>query len=181
MTRRKLTQFEPSGGADSIAGLTAELEQLKATAEQVRESIRSAAATVRAPDGAVTVTVGPSGVLQDLAFGSRAYQRPPEALASLVMQLIGTAQKQVGAQVAGAFSGLVGEDSQAMQILDEFLPHDPDDDAAAGQASEAEEFAQPEEPAPQPPPPPPPQQPPRPTRRPAARPSDEDDDFSDPW
>jgi DNA-binding protein YbaB len=173
-----LTQFEPSGGADSIAGLTAELEQLKATAEQVQESIRSAAATVAAPDGAVTVTVGPSGVLQDLTFGNRAYQRPPEALASLVMQLIGTAQKQVGAQVAGAFSGLVGEDSQAMQILDEFLPRDPEE-AADGQATEANEFAQPEEPAP---PPPQQQEPPRPTRRPVARPSDnEDDDFSDPW
>jgi hypothetical protein len=74
----------------------------------------------------VTVTVGAGGVLQEITFGTKAYKRPPEALSALVMQLIAAAQKEVSAEVYGAFGGLVGESSD-VAVLQEFLP-EPDED-----------------------------------------------------
>lgn len=168
------TQSDTSGGAAAFAQFTAELEELRTKAEQVQNRIRSASATARSADGAVTVTVGPGGVVQNLTLDSRAYRRPPEALSALILQLIGVAGRQVSTQVAAALSTLVGEDSQAMRLLEEFAPQEPDADQRA-------------EPAPpRPPPPAPPRQPAQQqsSRRTQARPpvaEDDDADFEDPW
>ncbi|WP_246128056.1 YbaB/EbfC family nucleoid-associated protein, partial [Amycolatopsis rhizosphaerae] len=137
-----MTQIDQPGGADPIAEFAAELEQIRAKAEEVQELVRTASATVRSPDGAVTVTVGATGALTNIAFGPRAYQRPPEALSALVLQTMGAAQKQVATQVSGAFGGLVGENSAAMEVLEEFLPRDPGD-GDDGTDSEAASFARP--------------------------------------
>ena len=91
---------------DPLAAFGAELGDIRAKAAAAQEKLRSAVASVQSPDGAVSVTVGPSGVLQDLRFGPRAYERPPQALSGLVLQLIGRAQQKVSAQVADAFSGM---------------------------------------------------------------------------
>lgn len=161
--------------SDPVSGFTAELAQLRERAEQVQQHIQDASATVRSPDGAATVTVGPSGALLDLSFGNRAYQRPPAALAALVLQLIGTAQQRVGGQVAAAFQGLVGENSSAMELLREFLPES---------TEETDDQNEPEEP-PQPSPPPSPAAPPQaqqpPRTRPRPKQDDDEDDFTDPW
>jgi DNA-binding protein YbaB len=181
-----------------LAAFTAELEGIQAKAAAVQERLRSATATVQSPDGAVSVTIGPSGVLQELRFGPRAYERPPQALSSTVMQLIGRAQQKVSAEVADAFSGMVGENSAARELLDEFLPAPPPDEGTPpgpGGKFLPEEQDRPPTPPPQRPPPqqsPPPQQgqpsqqsqpsqqgqPPR--RRPRPAP-DEDDGESNPW
>ncbi|MEV7036662.1 YbaB/EbfC family nucleoid-associated protein [Amycolatopsis sp. NPDC051061] len=182
-----MTQSVPPGGAgDPLAAFTAELEEIQAKAAAAQERLRSAVATVQAPDGAVSVTVGPSGVLQDLRFGPRAYERPPQALSGLVMQLIGRAQQKVSAQVADAFGGMVGESSAARELLDEFLPA-PDEATPPAKSDvfmpeqEADDRP-PRPPSPsqhQPPPPAPPQHG-QPRRRP--RPAPEDDDGeSNPW
>lgn len=162
-----MTRFDLPGGADALAGFTTELVQLKAKADEVREFVRTASATTRSPDGAVTVTVGASGVLTNLAFGPRAYRRPPEALSSLVMQLIETAQKQVAKEMASEFGGLVGENSAAMEVVREFLPHDPEDGDDAGAADiETGSFVEPGRAR---------------SRSTTPPPLDEDDDFSNPW
>jgi DNA-binding protein YbaB len=177
-----LTQSVPPGG-DPLAAFTAELGEIQAKAAAAQERLRSAAATVQAPDGAVSVTVGPSGVLQDLRFGPRAYSRSPQALSALVMQLVGRAQQKVSAEVAAAFSGMVGENSAAREMLEEFLPEPdeeppPDKSETFMPAQEAEDRP----PAPPPPRPPNPQRPQReqPRRRPRPEP-DEDDGDSNPW
>ncbi|GAB2986352.1 YbaB/EbfC family nucleoid-associated protein [Amycolatopsis acidiphila] len=160
-----MTQFASGGDGDPLAAFDAELQLIKAKAEEVQARLRTASSTMRAPDGAVTVTVGPSGVLQEISFGAGAYQRPPEALSALVMQLVAAAQKAVSAEVSGAFADLVGEDSAAMEVLHEFLPEpERDDEDEDGPAA----------------PPPPPPAPPR--QRPPRRPADEDDDHdNEPW
>ncbi|NKQ56246.1 YbaB/EbfC family nucleoid-associated protein [Amycolatopsis sp. K13G38] len=166
---------------DPVSAFSAELDDLRARAEQIQQQLQEASATVSSPDGAVTVKVGPSGALLDLSFGSRAYQRPPNALSALVMQLIGSAQQQVSSQVSSSFAELVGEDSAAMEILREFVPEseedtgeDPDPDPGAAMGAPED----PEEPAPAPPQ----AQEQPPARRPRPRVTDEDDDdFSDPW
>lgn len=183
-----MTQSVPPRG-DPLAGFSAELEEIQAKAAAAQEQLRSAVATVQAPDGAVTVTVGPSGVLQDLRFGPRAYERPPQALSGLVMQLIGRAQQKVSAQVADAFSGMVGADSAARELLDEFLPApEPDEPAPPGKSDVFLPEQEAEDRPPRPPSPPhqaPPPGPPRPQQGPPRRrprPEPEDDDGeSNPW
>ncbi|MEU4246506.1 YbaB/EbfC family nucleoid-associated protein [Amycolatopsis sp. NPDC026612] len=179
-----MTQSMPSGG-DPLAAFTVELEEIRAKAAAAQEKLRSAVATVRSPDGAVSVTVGPSGVLQDLRFGPRAYERPPQALAGLVLQLIGRAQQKVSAEVADAFSGMVGESSAARELLDEFLPApEPDEGPPPDKRDvflpEQEAEGRPAPPSHRPPPNPPPPQHGPPRRRP--RPAPEDDDGeTNPW
>lgn len=183
-----MTQSGPAG--DPLAAFTVELEEIQAKAAAAQEKLRSAVATVQSPDGAVTVTVGPSGVLQDLRFGPRAYERPPQALSAQVLQLIGRAQQKVSAEVADAFSGMVGESSAARELLDEFLPA-PEPEPGTPPPGKSEVFMPEQEaedrpqrpPAPphRPPPgPPPPPQHGQPRRRPRPAP-DEDDGESNPW
>jgi DNA-binding protein YbaB len=172
-----LTQSVPAG--DPLAAFTVELEEIRAKAAEAQEKLRSAVATVQSPDGAVSVTVGPSGVLQDLRFGPRAYERPPQSLSGLVMQLVGRAQQKVSAQVADAFGGMVGENSAARELLDEFLPEpEPGEGTHPGKS----DVFMPEQEAEDRPPRPNPQQPQRgqPRRRPRLSP-EEDDGESNPW
>lgn len=165
-----MTQSVPDG--DSLAAFTAELEEIRAKAASAQEKLRSVSASAQSPDGAVSVTVGPSGVLRDLRFGPRAYDRPPPALSGLVLQLIGRAQQKVSAQVADAFSGMVGENSAARELLDEFLPApEPAPDPGKSDVFLPEQEAEDRPPQRQP-------QPPR--RRPRPAP-DEDADESNPW
>ena len=176
-----MTQSVPAGD-DPLAAFTVELEEIRAKAAAAQEKLRSATASVQSPDGAVSVTLGPSGVLQELRFGPRAYERPPQALAGLVMQLLGKAQQKVSAEVADAFSGMVGEDSAARELLDEFLPAPEPDERTPTDKSDVfmpEQEADDRPPSHRPPPnPQPPQQQPR--RRPRPAP-DEDDGESNPW
>ncbi|WP_410609591.1 YbaB/EbfC family nucleoid-associated protein [Amycolatopsis sp. lyj-109] len=169
-----MTQSVPAD--DPLAAFGAELGDIRAKAVAAQEKLRSAVASVQSPDGAVSVTVGPSGVLQDLRFGPRAYERSPQTLSSLVLQLIGRAQQKVSAQVAEAFSGMVGENSAARELLGEFLPEpEPDDGTAVTPQQTAEE-----RPAHRPPPAPQPPPHDRPRRRPRQAP-EEDDGESNPW
>ncbi|MGW4058472.1 YbaB/EbfC family nucleoid-associated protein [Amycolatopsis sp. NPDC004747] len=171
-----MTQSVPDG--DALAAFGAELAEIQAKAAAAQEKLQAATAGAQSPDGAVSVTVGPSGVLQDLRFGPRAYERPPQALSGLVMQLIGRAQQKVSAQVAEAFSGMVGENSAARGLLDEFLPSpEPDEGPQPGKS----EAFRPEQEAPDRPPHRPPQPPQhgQPRRRP--RPEPDEDDESNPW
>jgi DNA-binding protein YbaB len=123
--------------------LDARITRLREQAEEIQERMKTANATASSPDEAVTVTVGAGGAVTDIRFGDRAYQRPPQQLASLLMQTIGKAQRQVSADVGTAFAGLVGSNSTAMSLFDQFRPPEP-----------------PPEQAPPPPTPPPPAPPP---------------------
>jgi DNA-binding protein YbaB len=177
----KLTQSVPGG--DPLAAFTVELADIRAKAAAAEEKLRSAVATVQSPDGAVSVTVGPSGVLQDLRFGPRAYERPPQALSRLVLQLLGRAQRKVSAEVADAFSGVVGENSAARELLDEFRPApEPDEEPHPDDGGPVTPRPEAGERPPSPPQhrPPNPPQPGQPRRRPRSEP-DEDPGDSNPW
>lgn len=98
------------------------LAELKMKAEQAQEQLASSTATKRSPDGAVSVTVGPGGNLTALELTERAYQQSPSQLAAQIMRLATQAQQQVGAKMMEAFTGLVGPDSPALDVLTPFLP-----------------------------------------------------------
>jgi DNA-binding protein YbaB len=183
-----VTQFAQGGDADPLASFTAEVEGIRAKADEMAERLRTATGTARTPDGAVSVTVGAAGVLQGITFGAKAYHRPPEVLSAMVMQLIATAQKQVSAEVYDAFGGLVGgEGSEAMAILQEFVPQPDEEDEPPPPAAAPPPSTPPPHRPQQPPPPPaaaPPQQqspqPPSP-RRPNRSAPAEDDLDNNPW
>jgi DNA-binding protein YbaB len=105
--------------------LDAQIARLREQAEKVQEQISTATATVSSSDESVTVTVAAGGAVTNVRFGNRAYQRPPQQLAGLLMQVIGKAQRQVSTDVSTAFAGLVGKDSTAMSVLNEFQPPEP--------------------------------------------------------
>lgn len=119
---------------ETLRQLDPELADLKARAELAQEQLASSSATSAAPDGSVTVTVGPGGNLTGLTLTERAYVHDPARLAGQIMELVGKAQRQVGAEMMAAFGGLVGSDSPAMDVLAPFLPppgpeDEPDDGA----------------------------------------------------
>lgn len=98
------------------------IADLKAKAELAQQRISTSSATRRSRDGSVSVTVGAGGGLTGLDLTDRAYEQPPAKLAAEIMRLAGQAQQQVSADVVAAFSGLVGPNSAAMDVLHPFLP-----------------------------------------------------------
>jgi DNA-binding protein YbaB len=97
------------------------IADLKARADEAAERLSTSSATRQSKNGSVSVTVGPGGNLMGLNLNEQAYEQPPAKLAAEIMRLAGQAQQQVSADVAAAFSGLVGPNSPAMDVLSPFL------------------------------------------------------------
>jgi DNA-binding protein YbaB len=75
--------------------------QLESDAARIREELAASSASASSPDGAVTVTLSPTGALQDITFGAKAVSHKPEALGPLVMRTVEAAQQAVATRVAG--------------------------------------------------------------------------------
>jgi DNA-binding protein YbaB len=96
-------------------------EGIEARAEQLRAGLEAASATASSPDGAVTVTLSPTGALQDISFSAKAAGRKPEALGPLVMSAVRAAQRQVSAKLTESLEGTFGEPS-TMDFFRRFVP-----------------------------------------------------------
>ena len=106
---------------DMLRYLDSDLAELGAKAQRAAEAVAGCAVTVTAPDRSVTVTVGASGNLLDIAFGRNAATMPPQRLAALVKKLVSEASVRAGGEVRAAFGDLVGGDSAAMDVLSPFV------------------------------------------------------------
>jgi hypothetical protein len=115
---------------DMLRDLDTDLVELGARAQRAAEAVAGCAVTRSAPDRSVTVTVGASGNLLNIAFGRNAAAMAPQRLAALVMKLVGEAGVCAGGEVRAAFGDLVGESSAAMDVLSPFV-------GAGGEASSA--------------------------------------------
>jgi len=108
-----------------LRSLREEAERLESRANQLRDDLAAAGATATSPDGAVTVTLSPTGALRDVSFATKAREHTPEALGPLVMRTVRDAQRQVAAQVAESF------DQSTLDAVRRFMPepepeqHDP--------------------------------------------------------
>ncbi|CAM4186563.1 YbaB/EbfC family nucleoid-associated protein [Kibdelosporangium persicum] len=171
---------------DWMAGFEARIAEIQRKSEQLQQNIASSGATVTSPDGGVRVTVGPTGALQDLHLAPSTTRYPPAELASLIMRVTAEAQRQAAHSVAEAFAP-VAEGTEAMQMLQQFLPPPPEhvsdapEDGLAG-IDDNDDETPPRATAPPPVAPPPvspPPSAPRPPRRPSAQ--DDDEDFQQPW
>ncbi|MET9229210.1 YbaB/EbfC family nucleoid-associated protein [Lentzea sp. NPDC003310] len=156
----------------------AKLADLKQKSENLTESFASAGATVVSKDGAVTVTVGPNGGLQNLQLGHRALELGGPRLTALILETARAAQKQAATQVLELFKPL-GEGTETYQMVSDSIP----DDEVEEDASDAyDEIDEEPEPAPAPPPVSRPAAAPQPPPvRGRARAADDDDDDNQPW
>ena len=157
----------------------AKLADLKQKSENLTENFAAASATVTSKDGAVTVTVGPNGGLQNLQLGHRAMELGGPRLTALILETARKAQKQAAEQVLELFKPL-GEGTEAYQMVSDSIPSDDDDEVEENDTYD--EVDEEPEPAPAPPP----------VSRPAAAPqpqpvrgrtraADDDDDDNQPW
>ncbi|GLY47180.1 YbaB/EbfC family nucleoid-associated protein [Lentzea sp. NBRC 102530] len=159
----------------------AKLADLKQKSENLTENFAAAGATVSSQDGAVTVTVGPNGGLQNLQLGHRAVELGGPRLTALILETARKAQKQAAQQVLELFKPL-GEGTEAYQMVSDSIPDDEVDEDTDDRYDAVEEDDEPE-PAPAPAPaasrPAAAPQPPPVRGRP--RTDDDDNDDNEPW
>lgn len=143
----------------------ARLADLQQKSQSLEYDIAASTATATSRDGAVTVTVGPNGGLQNLVLGHRAVELGAAQLTSLILSTARTAQKEAAGKVLEAFKPL-GEGTEAYQMVTHVITADEEPETAAGDEDPNERRAPVNTPAPQG------------RRRPA---DDEDEDETQPW
>ena len=169
--------MNPANPTQWVEEYEAKLADLKKKSEDLQENFAASNATVTSKDGAVTVTVGPNGGLQNLVLGHRAVELGGPRLTALILETARHAQKQAAEKVLEVFKPL-GEGTETYQMVSDSIPADEE------QAEETDAYDEiDDEPAPAPAPP---------VSRPSAAPqpapvrgrrraADDDDDDNQPW
>lgn len=114
----------PFAGMDPDAMLLAlkqEADQLESKARKLQDDLVAASATVSSPDGAVTVTLSPTGALQNISFSDKATNHRPDTLGPLVMKTVQTAQRAVSERVAQSVSEQF-DGADAMNFVRQYMP-----------------------------------------------------------
>jgi DNA-binding protein YbaB len=138
------------------------LSDLKQKSEDLAENLASATASATSKDGAVNVTISPSGALQDLELTQRAAGMSPGKLTASIMEAVRRGQKAASAKMVEAFAPL-GEGTESMDLVQSFLPQEEDDGEEETEERDLKAVdALDEEPAPPPSYPPRPPAPPQP-------------------
>ena len=169
--------MNPANPYQWVEEYEAKLADLKKKSEDLQENFAASTATVTSKDGAVTVTVGPNGGLQNLVLGHRAVELGAPRLTALILETARKAQKQAAEQVLELFKPL-GEGTEAYQMVSDSIP---DDEVEEGTDPHDEEEDDEPETAPA-----------APVSKPAAAPQpapvrgrrradDDDDDDDNPW
>lgn len=159
-----------------LASFETRVAEMQRKSAQLTESFNAAGATASSPDGGVRVTVGPSGALQEVQLSPSVARFAPAELAGIINKTAAKAQQMAAHQVRAAFAPFA-EGTEAMSMLDSFLPPPPEPVSDAPQDGLAADDEIVEPPPPSRPAPPPPAAP-RPPQRPR---SADDDDFDQPW
>ena len=130
--------FEGMDHDDVMRMLRERAADVEQRAQRMSAGFAAATATASSPDGAVTVTLSPTGALQDISFSAKAAGHKPEALGPLVMSAVAAAQRQASAKLTEALDGTFGDPS-TMDFFRRFVPEpeppaqparrDPDDGA----------------------------------------------------
>lgn len=107
-----------------IADLEAKARDLARRSREVRDGIRAAGATVRSPDGWVTVAVAPNGALRDIEFSLPAEGLSDARLGEVVMATVRRARAEVARQVAAVVEPEFGG-TAAMDFMTAFAPAEP--------------------------------------------------------
>ncbi|NGY65992.1 YbaB/EbfC family nucleoid-associated protein [Lentzea sp. NEAU-D13] len=173
--------MNPANPTQWVEEYEAKLADLKKKSEDLTENFAASTATVTSKDGAVIVTVGPNGGLQDLVLKRRAVELGSARLTAVILETARQAQKQAAQQVLELFKPL-GEGTEAYQMVSDSIPDDDQDVEETESYNEIDEFDDEPEPAPAPPPMSRPAAAPQPApARGRRRADDDDDDDNQPW
>jgi DNA-binding protein YbaB len=147
--------------------------------DAMREQVEQISVTESTGDGAVRVTIGSNGILQDIQIGDSAGKRPMSQLSSEIMRTVQKAQSRIPELMQQAVADTVGtEDTAAQHMLDEArrnFPEAPEEDEPRSSPGVQEmDLGIEDDEAP-----PPRQATPPPRPAPRADEDDEDDDWSD--
>jgi DNA-binding protein YbaB len=108
-----------------LRDLRRQAEDLENKAAQLRTELTNATATATSPDGAVTVTLSPTGALQDITFAAAAAKVTPDRLGPLVMTTVQAAQREVSRRVTASLAQQFG-DTDTMDFITQFMPKPPE-------------------------------------------------------
>lgn len=113
--------FEDLDPDSVLRQLQQQAEDLENKAAQLRTELSNASATATSPDGAVTVTLSPTGALQDITFTAVAANVTPENLGPLVMKTVQAAQREVSNRVTASLAEQFGG-PETMDFITQFMP-----------------------------------------------------------
>lgn len=116
--------FEGLDPDSVLRQLQQQAEDLENKAAHLRTELTNAAASATSPDGAVTVTLSPTGALQDITFTAAASKVPPENLGPLVMKTVQAAQREVSNRVTASLAEQFGG-PETMDFITQFMPKPP--------------------------------------------------------
>lgn len=85
--------------------------------QQLKQDITEISATASAANGAITVTVGPSGILQDLRLTDDVQRMRGQYLGEQIMTAMRKAQSTLGAQVTQLMQDRVGDDATSIDVV----------------------------------------------------------------
>ncbi|HZG92334.1 MAG TPA: YbaB/EbfC family nucleoid-associated protein, partial [Pseudonocardia sp.] len=94
-------------GEEWLAGYRDRLTDLRARTARAQDALARAEATVTSPDGAVTVTVGPTGALRGLVLAERTAGLSRTQLAAAVLATARTAQDRAAREAVDAAAPLL--------------------------------------------------------------------------
>jgi DNA-binding protein YbaB len=135
--------FGPGSGAPFdpeqwVRDMDERMSALRGRAESAKQDLEDNNVTLTSNDRAVTVTVNGSGSLLSLQYGSRAEGMSTQMLATKTMQTYQKACAEAAQRTTAIMSGLLGADSDAMDILKAAMPPPPEadeDDSGGGRRS----------------------------------------------
>ena len=130
--------FEGLDPDTMLRELRRQADDLENKATQLRSELATATATATSPDGAVTVTLAPTGALQGISFSAKASSVSPEALGPLVMRTVQAAQREVSNRVTASLAQQFG-DPETMDFITQFMPK-PDATPTTKERAPDEEF-----------------------------------------
>ncbi|MGD9987696.1 YbaB/EbfC family nucleoid-associated protein [Pseudonocardia sp.] len=102
---------------DWLDGYLARLDDTAVRAQQASTEMAAVTGTARSRDGAVTVTVEPSGALLDVVFSPVAASITRERLAEQLLGTAAEARRAAAAKAVDAAERLWGADSATMTLL----------------------------------------------------------------
>ncbi|PRY46538.1 YbaB/EbfC family nucleoid-associated protein [Umezawaea tangerina] len=109
-----------------LADMQARMADLQQKSTELQENLASSSATVSSKDGAVNVTIAPTGALQHLELTQRAAGMSPGRLTASIMEAVHRGQRAASEKMVEAFAPL-GEGTQSMDLVLSFIPADEDD------------------------------------------------------
>lgn len=124
-----------TNSADSLDDLAPPLReqvnrfrQLRERGERARQELADVRATARSNTGAVTVTVGAGGVLQQVDVSEQARKLAPARLSAEIMATYRRAAQDVAEKGVEIMRGLVGPESPTLQLIRDAIPAEPETD-----------------------------------------------------